>query len=105
MVVRLSLPYNPSNSAVCTSAKTLREVQRLCEAIDQAVRTTSDPASKGRYERLSLDVAILEGAEIDPTRHDDCGVLYPVNNLRNLALLQVRRVLIYSSLCYLYLKP
>lgn len=86
--------------------KTLREIQRLCDTIDQVVRTAaSDPASKERYERLSLDVAILEGAEVDPARHDHCGALYPVNALRNLALLQVRKVAGRFALAALCPKP
>ncbi|CAM9786078.1 unnamed protein product, partial [Pylaiella littoralis] len=88
--------YVPSAPSFAT-AKTLLEIQRLCDAIDQAVRTadsssSSDAASSqnNQYQQLSLDVAILEGAESDPARHDHCGPLYPVNNLRNLALLQAR---------------
>eukprot|EP00903_Cladosiphon_okamuranus_P014200 g13193.t2 len=87
----ISLAVYVPSAPLSASAKTLREVQRLCDTIDRAVQTADgDPASKGRYQHLSLDVAILEGAEVDPARHDHCGVLYPVNTLRNLALLQAR---------------
>lgn len=55
----------------------------MCSAIDKL--QSHNPPQEG----LSLDVAVLEGAEADPARHDHCGALYPVNTLRNLALLQV----------------
>lgn len=64
--------------------QTLRAIRLLCDAVDEA--WSNDPS----LEQLSLDVAVLEGAEADPTRHDYCGALYPINALRNLALLQVR---------------
>lgn len=93
---RFSLCFRvPTLFALCfTQTQTLREIQRLCDAINRAVRAADvDQFPRGGKSRLSLDVAILEGAEADPTRHDHCGPLYPVNTLRNLALLQVRRVL------------
>ncbi|CAN0142041.1 unnamed protein product [Scytosiphon promiscuus] len=73
------VPSSPSSAA----SKTLREVRLLCDVVDEEVRLN-------RRERLSLDIAILEGAEDDPTRHDRSGPLYPINTLRNLALLQAR---------------
>ncbi|CAB1097212.1 unnamed protein product [Ectocarpus sp. CCAP 1310/34] len=63
----------------------MSETRRLCQRVDQEVR-----AAPSRLKQLSVDVAILEGAEADPARHDHCGPLYPVNTLRNLALLQAR---------------
>ena len=66
-----------------TSLQALSGIQELCCAIDRAHST--DPMQGG----LSLDVAVLEGAEANPARHDHYGALYPVNNMRNLALLQV----------------
>lgn len=62
--------------------QTLRQVRLLCDVIDEAVRLK-------QREKLFLDVAILEGAEADPARHDQSGPLYPINTLRNVALLQV----------------
>lgn len=90
--------------------QTLREIQRLCDAIDRVVRTAdgdSAPPEEQQKGLLSLDVAILEGAEGDPARHDHCGPLYPVNNMRNLALLQVSR---RNDLClfvftYVFVNP
>lgn len=88
------------NPKIHCSAPNFANPARPCakfNTIDQAIRTAaSDPAWKERHERLSLDVAILEGDEVDPARHDHCGAVYPVNTLRNLALLQVRRLLIVS---------
>lgn len=72
-------PYLPRHDV-----QTLRQVRRLCDVIDEAVRLR-------QRESLSLDVAILEGAEADPARHDRSGPLYPINTLRNLALLQARK--------------
>ncbi|CAM9994866.1 unnamed protein product [Scytosiphon promiscuus] len=73
------VPSSPSTAA----SKTLRDVRLLCDVVDEAVRLK-------QRERLFLDIAILEGAEDDPARHDRSGALYPVNTLRNLALLQAR---------------
>lgn len=59
------------------------QIQWLCRAVDKAF--LADP-HKGK---LSLDIAVLQGAEAYPSLHDHCGALFPVNALRNLALLQV----------------
>ncbi|CAM9861380.1 unnamed protein product, partial [Laminaria digitata] len=75
------VPSAPSSA----TAKTLSGIHELCSAIDRAHSAANPP-----QEGLSLDVAVLEGAEADPARHDHCGALYPVNTLRNLALLQAR---------------
>ncbi|CAM9521945.1 unnamed protein product [Sphacelaria rigidula] len=74
------IPSAPTSAA----AETTAAIRRLCDTVDEA--HSSDPSQT----RLSLDVAILEGAEADTTRHDHCGALYPINALRNLALLQAR---------------
>lgn len=73
--------------------QTLSGIHKLCSAIDRA--HSANPLQEG----LSLDVAVLEGAEADPSRHDHCGALYPVNTLRNLALLQVRVYMLLTSNC------
>lgn len=63
--------------------KALTGVKKLVEDLDKAY--ASDPS----LSYLSVDIALLEGAEGDPSKQDHCGPLYPVNTLRNLALLQV----------------
>ncbi|CAM9192680.1 unnamed protein product, partial [Hapterophycus canaliculatus] len=73
------VPSAPSLAASMTS----RKIRRLCDVIDEAVRLK-------RRKSLFLDIAILEGAEADPARHDRSGALYPINTMRNLALLQAR---------------
>lgn len=59
-----------------------------------------------------MDIAVLEGAEADIARHDHCGALYPVNTLRNLALLQVCACVLHiaqflsvSAMCTLHIEP
>lgn len=61
----------------------LEGVRQLAKDIDQEWK--SDP----KMAHLSVDIAVLEGAERDSSKQDHCGPLYPVNTLRNLALLQV----------------
>lgn len=80
MMPPLRIPRGPIPPPV---AQTLRAIRQLCDAVDKA--WSADPSQ----EQLSLDVAVLEGAESDQARHDHCGSLFPVNALRNLALLQV----------------
>ncbi|CAM9653725.1 unnamed protein product [Ectocarpus fasciculatus] len=81
----ISLAVHVPSAPLSAKDETMSKIRQLCERVDQEVR-----AAPSRRKQLSVDVAILEGAEADPARHDHCGPLYPVNTLRNLALLQAR---------------
>ncbi|CAM9094863.1 unnamed protein product [Ectocarpus sp. 6 AP-2014] len=81
----ISLAVHVPSAPLSAKDETMSEIRRLCQRVDQEVR-----AAPNRRKQLSVDVAILEGAEADPARHDHCGPLYPVNTLRNLALIQAR---------------
>ncbi|CAM9669602.1 unnamed protein product [Discosporangium mesarthrocarpum] len=72
------VPASPWSAA----RKTLKGVHDLCKAVDDAWATGK--------EFLHLDVAVLIGAEGDEERSEDSVTLYPINTLRNLALIQAR---------------
>lgn len=85
----------PSAPAM-TMARAMEAVETLCSQIDRAWK------SRPSLSALSMDIALLDGVEADISRHDSCGPLYPVNTLRNLALIQVNHVL-FVAFIYLFL--